>query len=219
MVTKPTGTADESAAASSAETRLLESALRLFSDKGYESTSIREIIEGAGVTRPVLYYYFVNKEDLYQRLVDTSFSEIAAQFERIASREATCRERLVVFMQSAFDYVENRPASIRLILQVFFAPPKQGPKLDKNRLWALRFKPLVKVMEQGLASGELSHGDAASMAWAFCGIMDIHIMTKTNLPEAHLTPELAEGLVSVFMEGACGAAPESIELKSPFRLE
>jgi len=219
MGSKPPGTADEAAAASSAESRLLESALRLFSDKGYESTSIREIIEGAGVTRPVLYYYFINKEDLYQRLVDTSFSEIAAQFERIAARSGTCRERLVAFMQSAFDYVENRPASIRLILQVFFAPPKQGPKLDKNRLWALRFKPLVTVMEQGLASGELSHGDAASMAWAFCGIMDIHIMTKTNLPDARLTPELAEGLVSVFMAGACGDAPGSIRLQTPFRLE
>lgn len=202
-----------------AETRLLDSALALFSEKGYESTSIREIIEGAGVTRPVLYYYFVNKEDLYHRLVDTSFSEIAAQFERIAAQDASCEARLIDFMKSAFDYVETRPASIRLILQVFFAPPKQGPRLDKNRLWALRFRPLVAVMEQGLQNGELSHGDAASMAWAFCGIMDIHIMTKTNLPDAPLSPELAEGLVSVFLAGARGDAPESVQLRSPFRLE
>ncbi|HOH51706.1 MAG TPA: helix-turn-helix domain-containing protein, partial [Candidatus Hydrogenedentes bacterium] len=50
-----------------AEARLLESALKIFSEKGYEGTSIREIIEGAGVTRPVLYYYFQNKEDLFRR--------------------------------------------------------------------------------------------------------------------------------------------------------
>ena len=44
--------------ANEARTKLLESALTLFSQKGYEGTSIREIIQGAEVTRPVLYYYF-----------------------------------------------------------------------------------------------------------------------------------------------------------------
>ncbi|MGC9053361.1 MAG: TetR/AcrR family transcriptional regulator, partial [Candidatus Hydrogenedens sp.] len=55
----------------STEERLLKSALKLFSEKGYEGTSIREIIEDAGVTRPVLYYYFQNKEDLFRKLVES----------------------------------------------------------------------------------------------------------------------------------------------------
>jgi hypothetical protein len=46
------------AEANAAEVKLLESALTLFSDKGYEGTSIREITERAGVRHPVLYYCF-----------------------------------------------------------------------------------------------------------------------------------------------------------------
>ena len=65
-----------------AEARLLESALKIFSEKGYEGTSIREIIEGAGVTRPVLYYYFQNKEDLFRRLVEPLFNEFIAEIGR-----------------------------------------------------------------------------------------------------------------------------------------
>ena len=49
-----TANATETEHVNTAESKLLESALALFSDKGYEGTSIREIIEGAGVTRPVL---------------------------------------------------------------------------------------------------------------------------------------------------------------------
>lgn len=64
-----------------AETKLLRSALTLFSEKGYEGTSIREIIEGAGVTRPVLYYYFENKEDLFRRLFETTFSELIQRID------------------------------------------------------------------------------------------------------------------------------------------
>jgi len=38
------------------EQRLLDAALTLFAEKGYEAASVREIIEATGVTRPVLYY-------------------------------------------------------------------------------------------------------------------------------------------------------------------
>jgi len=147
MAAEDTPVAEEGEeSSSSAESRLLESALSLFSEKGYEATSIREIIEAAGVTRPVLYYYFENKEALYSKLVETSFGEIAREFEQIAQRAETCRARLAAFIGSAFQFVEHRPETIRLILQVFFAPPRQGPKLDKNRLWAMRFAPMVQVM-------------------------------------------------------------------------
>ncbi len=75
-----------------AETRLLESALTLFSDKGYEGTSIREIIEGAGVTRPVLYYYFENKEDLFRRLVETKFAELTRKLKPSRLRRPPARD-------------------------------------------------------------------------------------------------------------------------------
>ena len=44
--------------------KLLEAAVRLFATKGYPATSTREIVEAAGVTKPMLYYYFQNKEGL-----------------------------------------------------------------------------------------------------------------------------------------------------------
>ncbi len=58
MTTSLQNAPDELTAANETVKRLLESALVLFSEKGYEGASIREIIERAGVTRPVLYYYF-----------------------------------------------------------------------------------------------------------------------------------------------------------------
>ena len=50
--------------------RLLEAATALFAEKGYATTSVREIVARAGVTKPVLYYYFGNKEGLLQAILD-----------------------------------------------------------------------------------------------------------------------------------------------------
>ena len=38
--------------------KIVAAAVRLFCEKGYEATAVREIVEAAGVTKPVLYYYF-----------------------------------------------------------------------------------------------------------------------------------------------------------------
>ena len=52
-----------------ARQRLLEMATKLFAEKGYAGTSVREIVDRAGVSKPVLYYYFKSKEGLFYALL------------------------------------------------------------------------------------------------------------------------------------------------------
>lgn len=199
-----------------AETRLLESALTLFSEKGYEGTSIREIIEGAGVTRPVLYYYFENKEDLFTRLVETKFSELVGKIEEVKETMEGTGPRLKAIISYAFELAEHSPEAVRLILQVFFAPPQQGPGMDRRKLAHMRFRHIADIMQEGLDNNELSGGDAHSLGLVFLGIMDMHVMAKTNRPETRLTRELAEGLVDLFLGGAHYQETPTTHLVSPY---
>ncbi len=50
--------------------RILDVALELFTEQGYESTSLREITERVGVTKPALYYYFESKEAIFLALIE-----------------------------------------------------------------------------------------------------------------------------------------------------
>ena len=49
--------------------RLMDSAVLLFTNRGYAATSVREIVEMAGVTKPALYYHFESKEGIYLAIV------------------------------------------------------------------------------------------------------------------------------------------------------
>ncbi len=49
---------------------ILRVAARLFATRGFEATSVREIVEAAGVTKPTLYYYFGSKEGLATGALD-----------------------------------------------------------------------------------------------------------------------------------------------------
>jgi TetR/AcrR family transcriptional regulator len=201
-----------------AETKLLESALKLFSEKGYEGTSIREIIEGAGVTRPVLYYYFENKEDLFRRLVEMKFADFTRQIEHIKDTIPGSRDRLRAIIQKEFAIAEENPEVVRLILQVFFSLPQQGPALDKSRLGHMRFRLIEEIMREGLDRKEISGGDPQSLALVFMGMMDMHIMAKSNRPGTRLTPELAEGLVEFFLHGGMYREKPLTALVSPYAL-
>ena len=52
------------------KSRILQAASRLFSEKGYDATRVHEIADAAGVNKALIYYYFQNKEDILDSLVD-----------------------------------------------------------------------------------------------------------------------------------------------------
>jgi AcrR family transcriptional regulator len=184
------------------EERLLDSALTLFSEKGYEGTSIREIIEQAGVTRPVLYYYFANKEALFTRLVEAQFEHIYADLDEIIASVQGCRERLLTIITQTFEHVDCSPAVVNLITRAFFSAPQDGPPLDKARLWRERHARFVRIMEDGLRSGELVGESAETLALSFSGIVDMHVLTKAHLPDLQLTQEMGKRLMDLFFRGA-----------------
>ncbi|HPO16854.1 MAG TPA: TetR/AcrR family transcriptional regulator [Candidatus Hydrogenedentes bacterium] len=199
-----------------AEEKLLASALKLFSEKGYEGTSIREIIEGAGVTRPVLYYYFENKEALFCRVVEQTFRDFTSEISDIRARIPGCKERLKAIIVTGFELTERNPEGVRLILQVLFSPPQQGPKVDQSYLQKKRFRLIEEVMTEGLANNEICGGDAQSLALAFLGLMDMYIMAKNQRPSAKLSKELGEGLVDLLFYGAVYRESPPTALNSPY---
>lgn len=204
------------AGANGAEQRLMASALSLFAERGYRGTSIREIIERAGVTRPVLYYYFENKEDLFCRLVQKAFEDFVAEVEVIAGQVAGCRQQLKQVMRLAFARAERRPEAVRLIVQTLFASPGDHIALDISEMTLRRFRVVADIMRAGLESGELSGGDAQTLALAFFGVMDMHLMARVHRPHAQLTDALADGLVDLFLEGAGGRKGPREVVTSPF---
>lgn len=188
--------------ANGAASRLLASSLKLFTEKGYAATSIREITEDAKVTRPVLYYYFKSKEELFSHLVEVEFTQVCEEIDQILDTVSGCRKRLKTLVQHTFDRAERSPEVVRLLLQFFFSPPIQNFRLDKEELGAKRFGLIAEIMRQGLEDGELKGGDAETFAMAFSGVMDMHVMARSSGSEARLTPEFGEALVDLFLDGA-----------------
>jgi AcrR family transcriptional regulator len=74
--------------------RLLTVAGRLFAAKGFVGASVREILEAADVSRPVLYYHFGSKEGLYLAVARRAATDYEAALARAAGGSGTAAERI-----------------------------------------------------------------------------------------------------------------------------
>ncbi len=93
----------------------MKAALELFTRKGYAATSVREIVAAAGVTKPVLYYYFENKEGIYLALMEQLFSRLAPLMEAAGPESGSRKSLLLDKFDRAFGVVHENSDLFRLM--------------------------------------------------------------------------------------------------------
>ncbi len=185
------------------ETKLFDAALTLFSQKGYEAASVREIIEAVGMTRPVLYYYCDSKEDLFKRLIHLKHDQAYRELKSLIRNTQGCEQQLKAIIRGSFEFCAADVRVPRLMFQTAYGPQIPGITQFMDKLAHARFKIVMQVINDGLDSGELRGGQPASLALIFCCIMDQHINVFSRMPDPqnYLTKKLADELVASFLHG------------------
>src|SRR5271154_203963 len=84
--------------------RLLEAGLKLFANRGYAGTAVLDIADEAKVTKPTLYYYFENKEGLFQALVDQAMDERLRLMREAAPPEKKTVDQLTDIIVAVTDF-------------------------------------------------------------------------------------------------------------------
>jgi outer membrane protein len=107
--------------------RLLEAGLKLFANRGYAGASVHDITDEAGVARPTLYYYFGNKEGLFQALVDYAMDERLRLMRKAAPPEKPTIDQLTDIIAALTDFARRQPDLLRLTFAVAFAADGEFP--------------------------------------------------------------------------------------------
>ena len=76
MTTSETTTPETKGRRTDTRAVILQTALELFAEKGYEATSMREIAEQIGISKPALYYHFDSKEDIVRGVLSDQLAQI-----------------------------------------------------------------------------------------------------------------------------------------------
>jgi AcrR family transcriptional regulator len=179
---------------------ILQAAVGLFARKGYEAASTREIVEAAGVTKPMLYYYFKSKEGLCEAVLARFLSQFYARLRAVIDQPRPPRDALVEVVWCHLDYCRANREFAKFFYSVFFGP-------DENPLHAV-------ILESTRPGSELIHEVAAKMSAA--GLIDalkvealetaLNAMINfwvilTIKQEAEVSREVAVQIVDVLLDG------------------
>ena len=85
---------------------ILEAALKLFREHGFEATTMREIAASAGVATGAAYYYFDSKDAIVLAFYDQAQKEMATRLEEMLDRSKDLTTRLRGIIQVKLDYFE-----------------------------------------------------------------------------------------------------------------
>lgn len=106
-----------------AETRkaIIESAVQLFSDKGFEKTSIEDIARNAGIGKATVYTYFAAKSDIFLTYCDDELDEAFADLKKPTKEAVVLLDQLIDFFMLKFTFVtRNREFGRQLLREMLF---------------------------------------------------------------------------------------------------
>lgn len=157
---------------STVKQRLLRAALDLFTERGYAATSVREIVDAAGVTKPVLYYYFKNKEDIYLELFREPFVYFSKVLEDAYNEKGSVRERIVRLFDLIFELFVSRLKEARLMYSIYYGPPQGAPFFDFDSFHLKMREVIGLIVRKGIEKGELRAVDADIATWLLNGSLN-----------------------------------------------
>jgi TetR/AcrR family transcriptional regulator len=184
----------------SAKESIRKAAAELFADKGFAATSTREICQRAGITKPVLYYHFGSKEQLFRELILDACNESRKQLLLAAQRGKTVQEKLIEVIAADFALTRRDPSLSRLFFRIIFATEKGSPGFDYVEMgmeWVHLFEGIVR---EGIRRGEI-RGRAREIAEALLGVHTLYTMGFLLTGEPALGRPLAQRMVRFLLKG------------------
>jgi len=181
--------------------RLLSCATELFTRKGYAATTVREIVAEAGVTKPVLYYYFGNKEGIYLELIRGAFVRFDALLDASRGEKGSATERLLRLSDQVFSLFMENIEVARLTYFIYYGPPQGAPFFDFDT-YHLKFQDAIRqLVNEGKRQGEFHKGNAEDMMWAILGAVNVAMEVQLCHPEMGMEGKRLAQILKLILRG------------------
>jgi len=153
---------------------LLESALKCFGEKGYQSTTMDDIVAYSNTSKGLIYNYFKSKEELYLTLMEErtnhTFKTLKDRFEKFSTAKEKIEELFRIYKDK--ELTEDWRKLIRVQMEFWIISARQE---NTYEIMSNRYKQyrdfLVQIIEEGKNVGEIKkevQSDiVASIFWAF----------------------------------------------------
>ncbi len=133
---------------------ILEAAISLFSENGYENTSIEHIAKVAGVGKGTVYSYFHTKKDIIKGFCEYELEKIHKKLVERSNQDDSILEQMLIIYMTEFHHVTQNREFGRLYMRESIFPSDSDAQAHME-LDNKYFQILCPILEKGQERGEL----------------------------------------------------------------
>lgn len=191
---------------------ILEAAIGVFTEKGYDGASIAEIAKRSGLPKANVYYYFGSKETIYRTIIGDLIQEWDRALDQL-SAEREPAEAIAGYIRAKLDFSRKHAAQSRMFANEAVHGGRFITRKDRAHMLAVTLEK-AKVLEAWTAAGKMDPVDPIHLFILLWGTTqyyaDFDVVAKSHLQKTRLGPgdfdRAAETITAIVLKG-CGIAP------------
>jgi TetR/AcrR family transcriptional regulator len=138
--------------------QILDAAEQLFAEQGFARTTIKQIGRAAGVNSALLYYYFADKEKLYQEVLRRLVGNLVERTSSSLDRPGPPELRLRALVAAQAEAIASNPRFPRLLVRELAESDGTHAVGQLHVIAATTFRRLCDLVREGQATGVFRRG-------------------------------------------------------------
>jgi len=198
-------------------TRIIESALRVFAEKGYHGATIADVVRDSGLSVGAIYTYYRGKDELFLATCELSSGQGLGELGSRLVRGRSVAEKLAIaigFFLDALDGAADKPdMASTLVMQWSRAEAEPGVRASLTRRRDQIVATGELLIREGMATGELPQWtDAPALAAAYVTFLDGLLVWRVEAGGAYRRAEAERRALAMLRpllaSAAAAEAPE-----------
>ncbi|MEA3341980.1 MAG: TetR/AcrR family transcriptional regulator [Chloroflexota bacterium] len=182
--------------------QIIQAALACFSRKGYNKTTMDDIVAESGLSKGSLYWYFKSKDELFTETAMSVLTDIGQNTWSAIEQCSTASEKLRAFAQITVEFSERIKGFLGLFLEFWASSPNRD---RAGQVWLgvlVQYKDLfVEIVEQGIRDGEFKPVDAEQLVWAVMAAYDGLAVYVELMPDMIDVSRASQVLMETLLSG------------------
>ena len=173
-------------------------AARAFRLRGYHNTSVDDLAALLNVTKPTIYHYLDNKEEILFECFRTGLDQIKSAFDEIRDSNAPAIERLTAVMRKYAEAITSEFGWCMVRAEDQDLSPVMSKRI--NQLKSEIDHGIRRLIKDGIADGSIRRCDPKITTFALAGAMNW--IAHWHRADAELTPDqIADRFIETFVNG------------------
>ena len=179
--------------------RIFNTAVKIFSDKGYDNSSIEEITAVAGVAKGSLYYHFSKKEDIFDLLLQEGFSLLSNNIEIKTKDCETAIDKIKAVILIQIKVTVKYEQFLNVVFSQIWGEEEKNKKCKK---YVFEYIKIIEdIIKEGIENGEFYDGNVEALASGIFGVTCSSLIYRLKKNREVNVQDVYKGFIKTVIEG------------------